>query len=86
MSSDVDEEEPSEPNAAEPPAERGQERDEAAEEQPGLGDVPGYERGACAPRVHGSSPASGSASVKPRGGQSPSGASQRLEQWSEAMF
>src|SRR5262249_24657945 len=57
-------------------------RADAEEKQPRLEDVSDAQERAA--HVYGSSEPSSSA--RPRGGQSGSGASQRLEQWSEAMF
>ena len=62
------------------PTEQSEQRADRSEEQPDLQQVPGgRERFTIYPSSSRSSPS-------PLGGQSGSGASQRLEQWSEAMF
>src|SRR5581483_6253816 len=85
---DGGEEEDADPVAAESPADRAEGEAEHGDDGPGLQDVPEHEE----PRPHDGAPQlsssvpSVSSSASPRGGQSGSGASQRLEQCREATF
>src|SRR5207302_10766216 len=74
----AEEEDREQPVAVERPAEKRERAAHDDEQRPGLQDV--------AEREHRAQVSSSRSSSSPRGGQSGSGASQRLEQWSEAMF
>src|SRR5205823_12500812 len=80
------EEQQSEPIAAEPPTCESHRECGQGKEEPRLEDVRRDGEPAAHATYASSSRSSASSSARPCGGQSGSGASQRLEQWSEAMF
>src|SRR5204862_7326863 len=75
------------PHAADPPADEREQTGDAEKQEPRLQDVAGRNQRSGPGSPPSAPPGGPSSSSRPRGGQSSfCGASQRLEQWREAMF